>query len=91
VNDLPAGMSDAEMGEALVREIGRQGAFDLLLALKDPRQRKVEAIAVKDDHGVNEFLVSGPWRRSSPRRQRSTPARPQQSVENPLTSSRKTA
>jgi hypothetical protein len=78
---LPPGMSDAQMGEQLVREIGRQAAFDILVRLKDGQRDKVEVFILRDQHGVAEVIVDQPRKRSSPRRQRAS--------ENRLTQERK--
>jgi hypothetical protein len=81
---LPPGMSDAQMGEAIVREIGRQAAFDLIVRLRDGRRDKFEVTIVRDQYGVSDVYVGEPAKRSSPRRQRQAP----QKV---LTTDRKTA
>jgi hypothetical protein len=80
---LPPGMSDAQMGEQLVREIGRQAAFDILVRLKDGRRDKFEVTIVRDQYGVSDVFVGEPAKRSSPRRQRAS--------ENRLTPERKSA
>jgi hypothetical protein len=80
---LPPGMSDAQMGEQLVREIGRQAAMDLLLRLKDGRRDRFDVTIVRDQYGVSEVFVGEPAKRSSPRRQRA--------IEKGLTEERKTA
>jgi hypothetical protein len=83
---LPPGMSDHEMALSLLREVGRQGIFDMLVRLAELKAEGggvMETRTVVDPHGVKKHLVSPRWHESSPRRQRV--------VEKPLTTEAKSA